>query len=40
MPEIRRFTDKNGSDDKISCAGAPDAQEKAMEYLSRIVERA
>lgn len=37
--EIRRFSDKNGSDDKISCSGAPDAQEKAMEYLARQAEK-
>lgn len=37
--DIRRFSDKNGSDDKISCSGAPDAQEKAMEYLARQAEK-
>jgi hypothetical protein len=36
-PTIRRFSEKNGGqDDKISCAGAADAQDKAMEYLARI----
>jgi hypothetical protein len=38
-PEIRRFSEKHGSDDKISCSGAPDAQEKAMEFLMRAAER-
>ena len=38
LPAIRRFSEKNGSDDKISCAGAPDAQEKAMEFLARQAE--
>ncbi|MET0378664.1 MAG: hypothetical protein ABW049_06680 [Spongiibacteraceae bacterium] len=40
LPTIRRFSDKNGNDDKISCAGAPDAQEKAMEFLARQAEKA
>jgi len=38
--DIRRFSDKNGNDDKISCSGAPDAQEKAMEFLMRAAEKA
>jgi hypothetical protein len=39
LPAIRRFSDKTGEDDKISCAGAPDAQEKAMEFLARAAEQ-
>jgi hypothetical protein len=39
-PTIRRFSERNGGDDKISCAGAADAQDKAMEYLARIAESA
>ena len=35
LPTIQRFSEKNGSDDKISCAGAPDAQKKAMEFLAK-----
>lgn len=32
-PGIRRFTDAEGGDDKITCAGAPDAHDKAIDYL-------
>jgi hypothetical protein len=35
LPTVRRFSDKHGGEDKISCAGAPDAQEKAMEFLNK-----
>lgn len=35
LPTVRRFSDKHGGEDKISCAGAPDAQEKAMEFLTK-----
>ena len=38
LPQIRRFSDKSGSDDKISCSGAPDAQKRAMEFLAQAVE--
>ncbi len=34
LPEIRRFSDRTGEEDKISCAGAPDAQRRAMEFLA------
>ena len=30
---IRRYSEKEGGDDKITCAGAPDAHDKAIEYL-------
>ena len=30
---IRRFTEAEGGDDKITCAGAPDAHDKAIEFL-------
>jgi hypothetical protein len=33
--DIRRFSDKYGGEDKISCAGAPEAQEKAMAYIAQ-----
>lgn len=36
--DIRRFSEKNGSDDKISCSGAPDAQKKAMAFLAEAAE--
>ena len=38
--DIRRFKDKTGSDDKISCSGAPDQQKRAMAYLMRRAEQA
>ncbi len=30
---IRRFSDAEGGDDKINCAGAPEAHDKAMDFL-------
>ncbi len=30
---IRRFTEAEGGDDKITCAGAPDAHDKAIEFI-------
>ena len=30
---IRRFTEKEGGDDKITCAGAPEAHDKAIDFL-------
>tara|TARA_R110002110_G_scaffold400712_1_gene617255 strand:- start:2888 stop:3376 length:489 start_codon:yes stop_codon:yes gene_type:complete len=33
--DIHRFSDKHGGEDKISCAGAPEAQEKAMAFLAQ-----
>jgi hypothetical protein len=32
-PGIRRYTEKEGGDDKITCAGAPDAHDKAIDYI-------
>lgn len=32
-PDIRRISDLQGGEDKISCAGAPDAHAKAVEFL-------
>lgn len=32
-PEIRRFSEKQGGDDKINCAGAPEAHDRAVEFL-------
>lgn len=31
--EIRRYSEKEGGDDKINCSGAPEAHDKAMEFL-------
>ena len=35
-PEIQRFSELQGGDDKITCAGAPAAHDKALEYLASI----
>jgi hypothetical protein len=35
---IQRFSELEGGDDKITCAGAPAAHDKAIEYLASIVE--
>jgi phenylacetate-coenzyme A ligase PaaK-like adenylate-forming protein len=32
-PAIRRYSEKEGGDDKVTCAGAPEAQDKAIEFL-------
>jgi hypothetical protein len=30
---VRRFSEAQGGDDKINCAGAPEAHDKAMDFL-------
>jgi hypothetical protein len=30
---VRRYTEKEGGDDKITCAGAPEAHDKAIEFV-------
>ena len=37
-PDIRRYTEKEGGDDKITCAGAPDAHDRALEFISQSLE--
>ncbi|WP_298197561.1 hypothetical protein [Novosphingobium sp.] len=32
-PEIRRFSEARGGDDKINCAGAPEAHDRAVDFL-------
>jgi hypothetical protein len=34
---IRRYTEKEGGDDKITCAGAPDAHDKAIGLLTDLI---
>jgi hypothetical protein len=36
-PDLRRYSEQEGGDDKISCAGVADAHEKAMEFILRAV---
>jgi hypothetical protein len=36
-PEIRRYSEQEGGDDKISCAGVADAHEKALDFILRAV---
>jgi hypothetical protein len=33
--DIRRFTEIEGNDDKITCAGATDAHDKALEFIAQ-----
>jgi hypothetical protein len=33
-PAIRRFSEKEGGDDKVLCSGAPEAHDKAAEFLA------
>jgi hypothetical protein len=37
-PTIQRYSQLEGGDDKIMCSGAPEAHDKAMEFLSRLSE--
>ena len=37
-PAIRRYSEKEGGDDKITCAGAPDAHNRALDFISRLAE--
>jgi hypothetical protein len=37
-PTIQRYSELEGGDDKIMCSGAPEAHDKAMEFLSRLSE--
>jgi hypothetical protein len=32
-PLIRRYSEQEGGDDKVSCAGSPEAQDKAVQFL-------
>ena len=32
-PEIRRFSEKQGGEDKINCAGAPEAHDRAVDFI-------
>jgi hypothetical protein len=32
-PSVRRYSEKEGGDDKITCAGAPDAHNKALDFV-------
>ena len=34
---IRRYSEKEGGDDKVTCAGAPEAHDRAIEHLLRAV---
>jgi hypothetical protein len=37
-PTIRRYTAQEGGDDKITCAGAPEAHNRALDFISQLVE--
>jgi hypothetical protein len=37
-PAIRRYTAQEGGDDKITCAGAPEAHNRALDFISQLVE--
>ena len=38
MPAIRRYTEKEGGDDKVICAGAPAAHDHALNFLTELSE--
>jgi hypothetical protein len=35
-PQIQRFSEVNGGDDKITCAATPAAQDEALGYLNSL----
>ena len=37
-PPIQRYSELQGGDDKISCAGAPDAHDRAMQFLAELAD--
>jgi hypothetical protein len=37
-PAIHRYSEKEGGDDKITCAGAPDAHNRALDFITRLAE--
>lgn len=37
-PNIQRYSQLEGGDDKVMCSGAPEAHDKAMEFLSQLSE--
>ncbi|MBU9312540.1 hypothetical protein LGN04_25825 [Burkholderia multivorans] len=38
LPAIRRYTEKEGGDDKVICAGAPAAHDEALNFLTELSE--
>lgn len=36
VPPVRRYSDKEGGDDRIVCAGAPEAHDRALEFLAEL----
>lgn len=36
VPPVRRYSDKEGGDDRVVCAGAPEAHDRALEFLAEL----
>ena len=36
IPPVRRYSEKEGGDDRIVCAGAPEAHDRALEFLAEL----
>ena len=36
IPPVRRYSEKEGGDDRIVCAGAPEAHDRAIEFLAEL----
>jgi hypothetical protein len=36
--DVRRYTEKEGGDDKITCAGAPEAHDKAIDFILQAIQ--
>lgn len=38
LPQIRRYSEQEGGDDKVICAGAPSAHDQALSFLNQVGE--
>jgi len=34
--DVRRYSEKEGGDDKVTCAGAPEAHDNALKFLAEL----
>jgi hypothetical protein len=39
-PTIRRYSEKEGGDDRVLCSGAPEAHDNALAFLAGLAEGA
>ena len=36
LPPVRRYSELEGGDDRVVCAGAPEAHDRALEFLAEL----